>query len=117
MFFLFQEIMETLDTSFKIKFLIEMALQGEISWHALDPVINRLTPTLEKSRQIIRILLKEFETHQLICIMNTTNDGNNLSEDIAEIDEDEDQSNNDEEGPHSQTCEKAKNPRTRHLRF
>ena len=41
-----------------------------------------------------RILLKEFETHQLICIMNTTNDGNNLSEDITEIDED--QSNTEE---------------------
>ena len=84
--------METPDTSVKIKFLIEMALQGEISGLALDSVINRLTPTLEKSRQIIRILLKEFETHQSICIMNATNDGINLSEDITKIDEDEDKS-------------------------
>ena len=86
--------METMDTSVKIKFLVEMAIQGEISGLALDSVINRLTPTLEKSRQIIRILLKQFETHQIICTIKASNNGNNLSEDITEINEQ--QSNIDE---------------------
>ena len=81
--------METPDTSVKIKFLIEMALQGEISWHALDPVINRLTPTLEKSRQIIKILLKEFESHQMICTKKTSKDDDDLPEDIAEMNKDQ----------------------------
>ena len=81
--------METLDTSVKIKFLIEMALQGEISWLALDSLINRLNPTLEKSRRIISILLRAFENHQMICTKKTLNDGNDFSEDITEINEDQ----------------------------
>ena len=80
--------MEALNTSAKIKFLIEMAHRGEISWLALDPVLNRLTDSLEKSRQIIRILLKELDTHQSNCLTKRSNDGNDLS-DIAEIDEDQ----------------------------
>ena len=81
--------MQHIDTSTKIKCLIEMALKSEMSWLALDPVIDKLTPTLEKSRQIVKILLKEFETHQSICTLKTPNDGNNLSEDITVINEDE----------------------------
>ena len=81
--------MEALNTSAKIKFLIEMAHRGEISWLALDPVLNRLTDSLEKSRQIIRILLKELDTHQSSCLTKRSNDGNDLSEDITEIDEDQ----------------------------
>ena len=79
--------METFDTSIKIKCLIEMALKGEISWLAIDPV--KLTPTLEKSRQIIKILLKEFEKHQSICTLKTSNDGNGFSEDITNTFEDQ----------------------------
>ena len=79
--------MEIFDTSAKIKCLIQMALTGEISWLAIDPV--KLTPTLEKARQIIKILLKEFETHQSICTLNTPKVVNELSEDITEIDEDQ----------------------------
>ena len=74
--------METFDTSSKIKCLIEMALKGEISWLAIDPV--KLTPTLEKARQIIKILLKEFEKHQSICTLKTSNDGNDYSKHIYE---------------------------------
>ena len=62
--------MEHIDTSTKIKCLIEMAIKSEMSWLSLDPVIDKLTPTLEKSRQIVKILLKEFETHQSICTLN-----------------------------------------------
>ena len=88
--------MEHIDTSTKIKCLIEMAIKSEMSWLALDPVIDKLTPTLEKSRQIVKILLKEFETHQSICTLNIPNDGNYLlSEDINLINED--QSITDEE--------------------
>ena len=55
-----------MDTSNKITCLIEIALKGEISSLNLDLLINGLTPTIEASRQIIRILLKEFERHQSI---------------------------------------------------
>ena len=79
--------MDNFDMSVKMKYLIEMALKDEISGLALDSVINKLTPTLEKSRQIIRILLKQFETHQIICTIKASNNGNNLSDDITEINE------------------------------
>ena len=72
--------METVDTSAEIKFLIEIALKGEITWHNLDSIINRLSPTLEKSKLIIRALVYEFKSHQSICSMKQ-------SEDIIEIDE------------------------------
>ena len=72
--------METVDTSAKIKCLIEMALKGEITWLNLDSILNRLSPTLEKSKLIIRALLSEFRSHQSICFMKQ-------SEDAIEVDE------------------------------
>ena len=56
--------METVGTSTKIKCLIEMALKAEIAWTNIDFLIDGLTPTLARSREIIRILLKELQTHQ-----------------------------------------------------
>ena len=56
--------MEIVEVSRKIKCLIEMALKGEISWFNLGLLIDGLTPTLARSREIIRILWKELETHQ-----------------------------------------------------
>ena len=76
--------MERFDTSNKIICLIEMALKSEITWQTLHSAINALAPTLEKSRQIIRILLEEFETHQSKCAINRTND----DKDLLQIDED-----------------------------
>ena len=79
--------MERFDTSVKIICLVEMAFKGEITWLNLDSLVDGLTPTLERSRQIIRILLKEFETHQSKCLINRSDDGNDVSEDIIEMDE------------------------------
>ena len=74
--------METVDASTKMKCLIDKALKGQLSWPALDSLINRLiclamkqevswtvlasflyevSPTIVKSKQIIRILLKIYE--------------------------------------------------------
>ena len=79
--------MDRFDTSNKIICLIEMAFKGEITWLNLDLLIDGLTPNLERSRQIIRILLKEFETHQSKCLMNTSNNAKSISDDVIEIDE------------------------------
>ena len=68
------------DTSNKIICLIEMALKSEINWQTLHSAINGLAPTLEKSRQIIRILLEELETHQSKCVMNGIDNGKDFSE-------------------------------------
>ena len=62
--------MENVETSVKIKCLIDMALKGEISWQTLDFLFDGLTPTLNKSKQIIKAFLKEFEAHQAICLIN-----------------------------------------------
>ena len=72
--------MERFDTSNKIICLIEMALKSEISWQTLHSAVNGLAPTLEKSKQIITILLEEFETHQSKCVMNRSNNGIDLIE-------------------------------------
>ena len=79
--------MKTVDTSAKIKCVIEMALKGEISWLMLDSIITGLTPTLEKSKQIIKALLKEFENHQTMCLMKESDIDNEISEGVIEIDE------------------------------
>ena len=66
--------MEKFDASNKITCLIEMALKGEIAWLILDSLIDGLTPNLESSRQVIKVMLKEFESHQTMCQMKKSND-------------------------------------------
>ena len=79
--------MDTVDTSTKIKCLVEMALKGEMTWFTLDSLVDGLTLNLENSRQINRILLKEFEKHQSICSIKKLDNGNDFSKDVIEIDE------------------------------
>ena len=40
------------------KYFITLALQNEISWSALKFVIEGLTPTLEKSKEVNKFLLQ-----------------------------------------------------------
>ena len=80
--------MEKFDASKKITCLIEMALKGEITWLNIDLLIDRLTPNLEISRQIIRALLKEFETHQSLCLMKKSDEDNLMAHDVIQINED-----------------------------
>ena len=78
-----KQIMETIGVSTKLKCLIGMALEGDLSWTVLDSMINGLiclaikqkvswtvlssffvddvSTTLSKSKQVIKILLKMFE--------------------------------------------------------
>ena len=80
--------METVDTSTKIKCLVEMALKGEIAWLNLHSIIDGLSLNLENSRQINRILLKEFEKHQSICSIKNSDLSNDFSKDVIGIDKD-----------------------------
>ena len=43
--------METVDTSIKIKCLVEMALKGEMTWLNVDSLIDGLSLNLENARQ------------------------------------------------------------------
>ena len=79
--------MKTVNMSIRIKCLIEMALENQISWLTLDSIINELTPTLENSKQIIKLLLKEFRGHQSVCLIKISNGSRDISEDVIEIDE------------------------------
>ena len=79
--------MDRFDTPNKIICLIEMAFKGEITWLNFDLLIDGLTPNLGTSRQIIRILLKEFESHQSKCVMNTSKNAKSISDDVIEIDQ------------------------------
>ena len=87
--------MEIVEVSRKIKCLIEMALKGEISWFNLGLLIDGLTPTLARSREIIRILLKELENYQSSClvmypkdehVLDIDEDNSNVNEEILEGD-------------------------------
>ena len=44
--------------------MIVMALKNEISWKMLDSILEELTPTLDKSKQVIKMLLKELQALQ-----------------------------------------------------
>ena len=89
-FFIFRKtIMEIVDTSTKIKCLVEMALKGEMTWFTLNSLIDGLTLNLDSSRQINRILLKEFEKHQLVCTVKKSDTVKQFSKDVINIDEDQ----------------------------
>ena len=47
--------------SSRVEGVIVMALNNEISWKMLDLLLEELTPTMEKSKQVIKILLKELQ--------------------------------------------------------
>ena len=47
--------------SLRVEGVITMALNNEISWKMLDLLLEELTPTLKKSKQVIKILLKELQ--------------------------------------------------------
>ena len=79
--------MDTVDTSTKIKCLVEMALKGEMTWPILNSLIDGLTLNLESSRQINRILLKEFEKHRSICSIKKSDFSNDFSKDVIGIKE------------------------------
>ena len=49
----------------KIQGLIDLAVQEQLSWQLLAPVLDELTPTIAISKQVIKILLTELETLQL----------------------------------------------------
>ena len=47
-----------------IEAVILMSLKNEISWKMLDLFLEELTPTLDKSKQVIKILVKELQALQ-----------------------------------------------------
>ena len=52
------------DASSRIETVIVMALKNEISWKMLDLFLEELTPTFDKSKQVIKILVKELQALQ-----------------------------------------------------
>ena len=52
------------DSYSRIETVIIMALKNEISWKMLVSFMEELTPTLEKSKQVMKILLKEVQALQ-----------------------------------------------------
>ena len=52
------------DASSRIEVVIMMALKNEISWKVLNLILEELTPTLDKSKQVVKILFKELQTLQ-----------------------------------------------------
>ena len=49
------------DVKLNLRYFIHSALQKKMSWSTLTYFLNDLTPTLEKSREVVEILVKEIE--------------------------------------------------------
>ena len=49
------------DVKLNLRYFIQSALQKKMSWSTLTYFLNDLTPTLEKSREVVEILVKEIE--------------------------------------------------------
>ena len=52
------------DVATKIRCLMDMAMKSEISWTILESLFDELTPSLEKLKQVVKVLLKEFQALQ-----------------------------------------------------
>ena len=50
------------DSKVNFKLYMKMVYKEEISWNAFVSLVNDLTPSLSKSKQLITILLEEIET-------------------------------------------------------
>ena len=61
-----------------------MALEKKISWEMLAIFLNDLTPTLEKSKEVIDILLKELQTLQLKLDENLKANTEEVTEKLSE---------------------------------
>ena len=65
-------------------YFIQMALEKNISWEMLAIFLNDLTPTLEKSKEVIDILLKELQTLQLKLDENLKANTEEVTEKLSE---------------------------------
>ena len=52
-------------TKTDFSYFIRMAVQNNIAWKSLAMILKDLTPTLDETREVIGILLKELEALQL----------------------------------------------------
>ena len=52
-------------TKIDFSYFIRMALQDNMAWKTLAMILKDLTPTLDETREVISILLKELEALQL----------------------------------------------------
>ena len=43
------------------KYFIQSAIEKKISWTTLSSILTELPPTLDKSKEVIKILVQEFE--------------------------------------------------------
>ena len=67
------------------KYFISLALKNEIAWSALKFIIEGLTPTLEKSKEVNNYLLEELEKiHVKFQSLEKLQSGNNDKETESE---------------------------------
>ena len=63
-----------------ITHLLSLAVKKEISWKILAPLINEMASSLDKSKEIIKILLIEFENLSLNTQNSLTENGTTVNE-------------------------------------
>ena len=62
--------------------LVSLAIKKEISWTILSPLINEMASTLEKSKEIIKILLIELENSSTLTQSYEPEDDVSISEEL-----------------------------------
>ena len=79
------------DSRINFKFYMQMVHKEEISWNAFVSLVNDLTPTLSKSKQLITVLLEEIKnlmnekrTKEILCqdSIYTTNEIGIVDEEV-----------------------------------
>ena len=76
-----------LDTKnlFDFQYLINCTLDGKIAWKTLQFLLNDLTPTLPKAKELLKIMLKEFETFHRKSKENKMIKETNQNDDESEL--------------------------------
>ena len=65
------------------EYFIQLAIQKQIPWNALAYMLTDLTTTLDRSKQVIRVLVQELEK----WVLNVENDSNIHATDLLIIHE------------------------------
>ena len=79
-------------------YFINLAISAQISWTELGNILEDLTPSIEKSKQLNKVLLKEFEVlHSQKTESTIPEDKNQSNGDDVTLVNNEELSENDEE--------------------
>ena len=73
------------DIKMTIAYFVDAALKKQIPWSVLENFLDKMTPSLEKSKQVIKILLEIIQDDKESNIDKVTNDLNHDQPNSVEV--------------------------------